>query len=184
MLASTKIYLDIASSDEDARVDLIERCKEHIHKTINEVRSLSHKLVAATPKGLNLVDAIDELLEPYILSKAFRIHYDEDGDLNSLPLNMKIGLLRVLQEALQNTAKYSKAKNLWIQIAVDGQLSLLIKDDGIGFDPAVEKQGIGLKNIQERIWKMNGKFDIIAAPRSGLRDQGAGTGDKGVNFTT
>jgi PAS domain S-box-containing protein len=90
-------------------------------------------------------------------------------DLDSL---LAISLLRIVQEALHNAAKHSQAKS--IQVAIKGsdtELSLLIADDGVGFDLEVAKfaAGLGLISMRERIHLAHGQFAIVSAPGKGTR---------------
>jgi PAS domain S-box-containing protein len=163
MLASIKLYLDIAARDDAMRIELIYKCKEFLTITMNEVRSLSHKLVNTSSKGLNLVEAMEELLAPYYLNKAFTIDYSSSGNLNGLSVDVKISLLRIIQEGIQNIAKYAEAKKVRLELNVADNIKLLIADDGKGFDPATRKQGIGIRNIHERTQKLKGTVEMNSA---------------------
>jgi PAS domain S-box-containing protein len=160
MLASTKLYLDIAANNDTMRMELINKCKEFLVITMDEVRSLSHKLVNNSSKGLNLVEAIEELLSPYYLNNSFIIDYSSSGNLNALSVDVKISLLRIIQEGIQNTAKYAEAENVRIELNVTDNISLLIADDGKGFDTAIQKHGIGIRNIHERTQKLKGTVQM------------------------
>ena len=90
-------------------------------------------------------------------------------DLDGL---LALSLLRIVQEALHNAAKHSQAKS--IQVVVKGsdtELSLLIVDDGVGFDPEEAKfaAGLGLISMRERIHLADGQFEITSAPGKGTR---------------
>ena len=79
-------------------------------------------------------------------------------------------LYRIIQESVNNTIKYAEATNLNIIISADEtEFSLMIEDDGIGFDVknALEKDGIGLKNIQIRTDYLKGKLEIDSSPQNG-----------------
>lgn len=67
----------------------------------------------------------------------------------------------VFKEAVNNAAKYSKAGKVEMKIAVHNKvLSLMVKDDGIGFDVAAADGGNGMGNMQKRADAMNGKVRI------------------------
>lgn len=75
--------------------------------------------------------------------------------------NIKINFYRIIQEAVQNINKYSKAKNVTIEFnLIKEQIFLYIIDDGVGFDVKLKSKGIGLKNMKSRVHKLNGTFDI------------------------
>ena len=80
--------------------------------------------------------------------------------------------LRVVQEALHNAAKHSRAKNIVVRLnGSDHHLSLEIRDDGVGFDMETAKlaAGLGLISMRERIHLIGGEFDIASSPGNGTR---------------
>jgi PAS domain S-box-containing protein len=93
---------------------------------------------------------------------------DEELDLDA---NQSVTLFRILQESLNNVAKHSQASEVRIRfIEKNKSLSLLIEDNGVGFDPAVHKdQSFGLLGIRERALMMGGKTRISSAPGKGTR---------------
>ena len=81
---------------------------------------------------------------------------------------MALAFLRVVQEALHNAAKHSRAKNITVRLNGSAhQLSLEIRDDGVGFDMETAKlaAGLGLISMRERIHLIGGEFDIVLQPR-------------------
>lgn len=80
---------------------------------------------------------------------------------------VKTSVYRIVQEGLNNAIKYSKAKNIHIQLRRDNQdLILTIEDDGVGFD--VEKtNGNGLKNMQIRADSLGGSLKIESQKKKG-----------------
>jgi signal transduction histidine kinase len=74
----------------------------------------------------------------------------------------------VFKEAVNNAAKYSKAERVEMKIGVHNKvLSLLVKDDGIGFNVATADGGNGLGNMQKRADSMKGKVVIESKPGAG-----------------
>ena len=66
-------------------------------------------------------------------------------------------LYHIIVEALNNVVKHAAASRLTVNLAeTDGQLHLRIADDGKGFDPAQTKGGLGLRNISERVARLQG----------------------------
>jgi signal transduction histidine kinase len=82
----------------------------------------------------------------------------------------KVALFRIIQEQVKNTLKYSQANNLTIHLnADDDNATMIIEDDGIGFDPKQTHRGIGLSNIYERTKFYDGDVTIKAAPGKGCK---------------
>ncbi|HYE55322.1 MAG TPA: GAF domain-containing protein [Chitinophagaceae bacterium] len=167
MIASAGLYLDLAYTRDDMRLDLIKRSKEHLITVMRAIRDLSSKMAASSPHGLDLADAVEELLGPYYLSGSFKLNYSASGDLHSLPVDMKIAMLRILQEAIHNVAKYAHASEVTIELEVDNPVRLLIRDNGQGFDVSAQRSGIGIRNIHERARQFRGTAQIDSAPGKG-----------------
>lgn len=77
-------------------------------------------------------------------------------------------IYRIVQEQLNNIIKYADAQNISIRIEIDDpQVTVSIKDDGVGFEADKLESGIGLKNIRGRLNLFNGNLEIISAPGKG-----------------
>ncbi|MDX1910522.1 MAG: ATP-binding protein [Saprospiraceae bacterium] len=74
----------------------------------------------------------------------------------------------VVQEIITNAIKHAKAREINIQINnIEEVLVIIIQDDGIGFDPQQTQEGMGLRNLKERIQKLGGTFDIDSGRGAG-----------------
>ena len=80
-------------------------------------------------------------------------------------------LFRVVQEALQNALKYSKAHEVSVHLSGRPEgLSLTIVDDGVGFDvDAAWGKGLGLISMGERLEAIGGTLEIRSTPGAGTR---------------
>ncbi len=90
-----------------------------------------------------------------------------DGPID-LSVSKAIGgeLLAVLGEALSNAARHSKAEHVQVSVRVAGDtLTLLVRDDGIGFEPGGRRSG--LRNMAERAEALRGTLTVEAAPDMG-----------------
>ena len=75
--------------------------------------------------------------------------------------NISIVLFRVVQEAVSNAIKYSKAENFIVNLTVlSDEIVLYIMDDGIGLDNAEQKQGFGLSGMANRVKTIGATFHI------------------------
>ncbi|APU11361.1 histidine kinase [Cellulophaga geojensis KL-A] len=150
-------------ADEEAiaeRLDLIKQLQE----TAEEIRTISHTLSAASSKKMqNFTNSIIELL--HNTSKASNIKtsftFDKKIDWDYLNAEIKINLYRMIQEGVQNCVKYSKAENILLDLSMkNSNLSVILSDDGVGFNLQKKKRGIGLKNIYSRANKINANVNI------------------------
>jgi len=92
----------------------------------------------------------------------------------SLPLELETTCFRVVQEALTNAMRYARAGRLDVSLRqVNGEVELLIQDDGVGFDVEAARQkaqagsGFGLMGMGERVRLAGGHLDIESAPGAG-----------------
>ena len=73
----------------------------------------------------------------------------------------EIAVFRIVQEALSNVLKHAEATKVDIHLTSSATaFTLIIEDNGKGFDLSKSKRGIGLMNIKQRVSAMNGEFNI------------------------
>jgi signal transduction histidine kinase len=97
------------------------------------------------------------------------LEYDPEID-RRLTDDQKLMLFRIIQEQTSNIIKYSKAKNVMVLVkSSDTNFSLVITDDGIGFNPSEKRNGIGLINIKNRTNAYNGEMHLQSSPDKGCR---------------
>jgi signal transduction histidine kinase len=83
-----------------------------------------------------------------------------------------LAFFRVVQESLHNIAKHSRATDVQVEVTVaDGDLTLIVCDNGAGFDIQESKvaAGLGLVSMRERFHLIGGEFAIESAPGAGTR---------------
>lgn len=108
-----------------------------------------------------------------------------------VPVEMATDIRHLVREALGNVAKHAGATSVEVAVdVVDGQVDLVVVDDGVGFDPSVPSAGHGLVNIEERVGVHNGTLDVVSTPGGGTAIQaslplpGPGTTGAGARSTT
>jgi signal transduction histidine kinase len=76
---------------------------------------------------------------------------------------------RIVQEALTNVAKHAGAAAVNVVVTrPDGSVSVVIEDDGAGFDPDSAPKGrLGLVGMRERVELVGGEIDVDSSPGSG-----------------
>lgn len=88
----------------------------------------------------------------------------------SLPMEIQVQLIRIIQEALSNVRKHAAASQAWIECKQEGHDFLVeIRDDGVGFHPA-EVSGVsryGLQGMRERCDLIGADLQVISAPEEG-----------------
>ena len=89
-----------------------------------------------------------------------------------LPATMEMAIYRIVQEALTNVAKHSRAQTVNVQLTSDSEsLTVHIADDGQGFDstriPASASPTFGLIGMRERARQFHGDVTILSIPGQG-----------------
>jgi signal transduction histidine kinase len=91
-----------------------------------------------------------------------------------LPADTELALYRILQEALENVQKHARAQHVSVHLVQHGdRVQLIIKDDGIGFDPEhpaaqqVGNSSLGLLSIRERAAYVGGTLTVKSVPHVG-----------------
>ena len=88
--------------------------------------------------------------------------------LNSINNQIKLALYRIIQEQVSNVLKHADAKHVSVTIDVsDTNVTLIVEDDGVGFNPQKQARGIGLKNIESRCNLFSGTMNLITSPGEG-----------------
>ena len=170
LLSVVKLYLGVAKTEKTFNEEIIERSYLHLEEAMQDIRKLSHSLVAPSLGHDGLKEALEDLVEsvqqPHQLT--VKLIIDEDYDALQIDKNKELMLYRIVQEQLNNIIKYAKATEVTIRLKQqDNNLMLFIADNGIGFDVDEQSNGIGLKNINSRVNFYSGKMQLASAPGKG-----------------
>ncbi len=141
-----------------------------IHQSIEEVRRIGMNLRPAVLDDLGLLPTIDWFVRDY--QKAYpgiRVKKQTEIGETQVPDPLKAVIYRILQEAMNNIAKHSKANLVSISLTTkkDGRIELVIEDNGTGFDMESVKKGLGLGSMRERAELSGGSFDIESVQGKG-----------------
>ncbi|MFD0864059.1 tetratricopeptide repeat protein [Sungkyunkwania multivorans] len=170
-LFGTRLNLDVLNPNNDENA--INSRKKYIDELKNieeEIRHVSHNLSSGLVEQSSFLDIIKDLLKSQEQINGYATHLDSDTkiDWEEIPNKDKIHCYRIVQEAIQNINKHSKAKNVTVKIrSINNDLILSVIDDGVGFNIAKKKDGIGLKNIQARVEELKGFLDVFSKKGEG-----------------
>ncbi len=169
-LVSTKLLVEAAQASGAA--EPLARALERLESCLDEVRHLSHRLRPALLDTLGLPAALQHLAGEIEEASGLVVELQLEGGERELPAELKTALFRVAQEGLTNAVKHAQAAHIELQLGFEsGAVRLQIQDDGCGFDERAVRlhpeQGIGLRNMRERLAALGGRFQIEAAPGAG-----------------
>ncbi|GAB5555970.1 MAG: sensor histidine kinase [Schleiferiaceae bacterium] len=128
-----------------------------------EVRTISHDLMPESLLRFGLYDALEDLKKLWELNENIIIDLNVPAEINDhFSDEQTQTIYRILQETIKNAVQHGKATFMVIQFNFeDGDsLNIMIEDNGIGFDPKKRKDGIGLKNIENRVHFLRGFINI------------------------
>jgi two-component system nitrate/nitrite sensor histidine kinase NarX len=130
---------------------------------------------ASRPRGL--MESLAAYLEKYTHQSGIKAVLDTTlAEELSLPTDSELQVIRVIQEALTNVRKHARAGTARIRIASGepgGMLTIVIEDDGRGFDPSAvtitRDGGFGVQTMRERIELVGGTLRVDSAPGRGTK---------------
>jgi PAS domain S-box-containing protein len=169
ILATSKLYLELALKNPKKQAELILESKVLTERAMTEIRKLSYSLLPPSLNEIGLLEALNDMIETVESAKLLKIEpLWKEFDETVLSKKLKLTFFRIIQEQLNNIIKHAHANTAQISIvAKGGYIYLEIQDDGIGFDPAKRKTGVGLKNIISRSEVNNGTVNIKSKPGEG-----------------
>jgi signal transduction histidine kinase/putative methionine-R-sulfoxide reductase with GAF domain len=177
-LTAISLQLDLADSylpdhpEQAARN--VHRALDLTRQNLDEARRSVLDLRAADVHQMSLPDAVSQLLRRLGDDCTMNFTFENDGLVSRLSARVEVGLYRIIEEALENARRHSKARRVRVDIQADGKtVAVIIDDDGQGFDPAQlsrgdgGEQGFGLLGIRERARLLGGSLAISSTPGLG-----------------
>lgn len=154
---------------EEAMVE-IRSLKGMVRNALYEVRRIIYDLRPMALDDLGLIPTLKKYLsttEDY--NEGVQLEFYNLGQEIRLPSRMEVALFRLIQEAVQNALKHADAKQIQVKLSISKELvSVVVKDDGKGFDMSVQKEGsFGLMGMRERVELLEGALSINSAPGAG-----------------
>jgi len=181
LLVGVRYALELARKrlrTRDARAGQnLDRGIDHLNGAIQEVRRISHALRPGVLDDLGLGPALQALTEEFAKRTGIKCELQTVVFRNRLDQEAKIALYRIAQEALTNIERHANATEVRIDLYGHKKgATLRISDNGRGFGgddtvtgthTAGANNGLGLRNMQERIEQLNGVLRVMASD-SGL----------------
>ena len=147
---------------------------ERVDEALIQIRDLSQDLRTSQLDELGLAAALRWYVTRYTMRSGIAAEVIGDSAMGTLPHEVETACFRIMQEALANTARHSRATRATVQIERrNGQLHLAVHDNGIGFnsrkllDGATAARVPGLRGMQERALAIRGQIEINSRPGSG-----------------
>jgi NarL family two-component system sensor histidine kinase LiaS len=147
----------------------VEEAERLIYELRQELTHLIQELRPAALQGKGLALAVREYATDWSRQSGIELEVRVQGE-RSLPLNIEQAAFRILQEALANIARHSRAHNAEINLIYTGfDVTCTIRDDGIGFDPDKTRDGFGLRSMRERAGALGSTLEVESVASEGTR---------------
>jgi signal transduction histidine kinase len=157
----------LAGRSEEQSQRHVETIKGLVEGTVRVVRNMALLLRPSMLDDLGLIPALKWQAREVSKSTSMDVTIAAELELDELPDEYKTCIYRVVQEALHNCARHSRATTVRISVEQErDRLRLNIEDDGQGFDVEHTK-GLGLLGIQERVSRLGGTLDVQSRPGRG-----------------
>ncbi|HSD39506.1 MAG TPA: PAS domain-containing protein [Rhodocyclaceae bacterium] len=159
------------SKNLPAEADMhLQRASELARESLNEARRSVRALRPLALEDKDLGSALDGLLTRMTAGTMLKAEFSVTGPVRKLPPEWEDNLLRVSQEVLTNALRHASASHFLVSLTfAEGTLSLILRDDGQGFDPVGLHDGFGLVGIRERVNVMGGAMKIESEPGTGTK---------------
>lgn len=166
LLSTVKFNLQTLPDDRRPQV---ESSMHLLNQATEELRNITFNLMPRTLEEGGLIPALNELASK--ITSAGRVHVSlhvHNMERFVLEKQSQFNIYRIVQEAVNNILKHADAKEIGIQlIGQENHITIMIEDDGKGFNPGEQKSGRGLKNIVTRSLWLKGNINIDSHPGRG-----------------
>lgn len=172
----TGIVVQLNAAEEIVQTD-VSRSRQHLARARQLARysleEARRSVLALRPESLergNLAAAIEGVADRLILGTKIRLDIRTDGQECSLPTEIENNVLRICQEAITNSVRHAQPDHITVSLHyLRESLRTEIKDDGNGmkYDEAMAKLGLGLTGMQERAEQLGGRIEVRSVQGNG-----------------
>ena len=143
----------------------------HLIETLNSGIALKRRIIEdlrpSALSNLGLVATLEIQVREYAERSGVQAHCALEQV--ALEASADLVVYRMVQEAITNITKYAQARNVWVTLAKrDGQVEVSVRDDGVGFDPKVQRGSAhGLVGMRFRVEAEGGVLTVESQPGQG-----------------
>jgi signal transduction histidine kinase len=170
-LLKLDVYLAGLSPNSALAAKALHDVREALVVAIRDLHSLVYRLYPPMLAEWGLPATLQWLVQQFAAQQGIAAVFDGPTECRLSPA-LEIAVFRIVQEALTNVAKHSRARNVSVQLTVDAEQAIAsIVDDGQGFDQdrirARSTPSFGLVGIRERASGFDGDVVITSEPGQG-----------------
>ena len=174
-LSALKIAVETARRrcTDKKLAELLQQATEMTDTLVTDVREIARRLRPPPLDHLGLVAAVRWHLDRVGRATATNIQFNADTFNRRLPPPLELGCFRIIQEAVSNAVRHSRANSVNVDLDSDAhRLLLRVRDDGCGFDPGNiysrrDRPPLGLLGMRERTATLGGELHVRSATDAG-----------------
>lgn len=149
---------------------VLHQAMERTRATLHEARRAIQALRASALDRRDLPEAVGREIDQFVATTDIPCNYEVDTDSIEVPPDTAQHILRIVQESLSNVARHARAARVEVRLEQRGDdIRVVIRDDGLGFDPAERHEGFGLVGMQERAAQIGGELQVISSAGGGTK---------------
>jgi signal transduction histidine kinase/streptogramin lyase len=173
-LQGSKLVADDAlekSSDPVRMRRAMEQLSAWLERAIHEGRAALNSLRISTAQTNDLAEALRRATEETRMQSRMEVSFSVTGHSKEMHPVVRDEICRIGYEAIRNAYTHSNGNRLEISLQYGKDLTVCVRDDGVGIEPTVVGEGknghFGLEGMRERAARIGGKLRIVSSPNSG-----------------
>lgn len=137
-------------------------------ESMEAMREVLWVLGAREEAGLDLATRLQRTAQRMLARQEIQWTVPPENPPSAWPVESRREVFLFFKEALANVVRHAHAKRVDLRAQVGrGEFVVAVRDDGVGFDPAHSREGVGLKSLQERARDLRGEMTIDSKPGGG-----------------
>ncbi len=156
----------LCSIDASRAASMVGTVRGQIREALGELRNTVAALRTPIEAELQLHSSLRRLIADFEGATGLTVHRVLSDELPALPAAQRLALYRAAQEALTNVQKHAAARQVWLVLSAgEGNITLLVSDNGKGLSVKGDQVGFGLRGLRERAERLGGELHL--EPRRG-----------------
>ncbi len=165
--------LELRSSKSATEVSAqIRELWQRVSEIGTDLNAITRRWRGSTLEFLGIAMSAESFCKGFAAQQKVEIDFKSHDVPSPVPLEVSLPLFRVLEEALLNSAKHSGKRRFEVELfGTSSAIHLTVCDSGTGFDPdaAMQRSGLGLTSMRERLKLVNGEFSIESQAQRGTK---------------
>ena len=171
LLSTIKLYVNhmkSSSVSKNEEEEMFNFANELLDDAITTTRNIANNILPGSIVDNGLIAAVRTFINHIKKVGNLDIEFNENVE-RRFDSHIETNLYRIIIELINNSIKYAKANKLEINISYEDEtLSMMYKDDGVGFDIAQIKDGLGHINIKNRVSSIKGEYEYKSELNRGM----------------